>query len=291
MAFLKCGDPQLMLHHYETSVHGPASRSFTPEDLLAPDGAPAAPLTVVLRDPETGAALGWAVPNVLRPEECDECIRLAREHCEAPARYTLRTARRSKGYVNQELADRVAGYLPQVLLDAMDAEEDMTLGATSVSGVHPNWRLVSYAPREAFPAHLDQTDSLQVLRPDGTKELHASTHTLLVMLSDPSELRGGATRFFPGAGYDGSVDVSLPRGWALVFRQRGLLHCGLPVLEGRKFVAQAGLLRPLPAGAKFRPTIFKWGPGLVLLRAAAPAPEEERGAEDEGRRVSRERAR
>merc|ERR1712003_157874 len=154
-------------------------------------------------------------------------------------------------------------------------------------GIHDNWRILRYDTDggAAFPAHQDQMDSFQKPKNDGSgrKDLVVSSHTLLLQLSEDS-LEGGCTRFYPRAKvsrpkqprmdevsfrkrqFDHAVDVILPRGWALVFRQRGLLHAGQPLSASSpcsKYVAQAGVLRVLPEGAVQRPSVFKNGPGVT----------------------------
>jgi hypothetical protein len=55
--------------------------------------------------------------------------------------------------------------------------------------------------------------------------------------------------------------VFLPQGYAIVFEQKGLLHAGLEVHEGEKYIAQAGLLRA-QSDRRFAPAVFKVGLGL-----------------------------
>jgi len=156
-------------------------------------------------------------------------------------------------------------------------------------GIHDNWRILRYDPDsgDAFPAHQDQMDSFQKPRNDGSgrKDFIVSSHTLLIQLSD-DRLQGGGTRFYPNGQmylprnakhlqstpsfrkrqFEGAVDILLPRGWALVFQQRGLLHAGQPLSAFSpcsKYVAQAGVLRILPDGVLQRPSVFKNGPGVT----------------------------
>jgi len=156
-------------------------------------------------------------------------------------------------------------------------------------GIHTNWRILRYDADsgDAFPAHQDQMDSLQKPRNDGSgrKDFVVSSHTLLLQLSGDG-LLGGGTRFYPRGRmylprnekhlqkepsfrkkqFEGAVDVLLPRGWALVFRQRGLIHAGQPLSDSSpcpKYVAQAGVLRVLPDGVLQKPSIFKNGPGVT----------------------------
>ena len=83
----------------------------------------------------------------------------------------------------------------------------------------------------------------------------------------------GATRFYPDSKiksddqgqYQNSVDVYLPRGWALVFRQKGPVHAGQPSVSV-KYIAQAGILRRLPPQKLIQPSVFRLGPGLEAVR-------------------------
>merc|ERR1712113_241284 len=93
-----------------------------------------------------------------------------------------------------------------------------------------------------------------------------STHTVLVSLSGCSGCVGGATRFFPTGTCAKTVDVYLPQGAVLIFQQKNLLHSGMPVSSGTKYVAQVGLLRELPVKGKVdRPHVFKFGLGLSYI--------------------------
>ena len=94
------------------------------------------------------------------------------------------------------------------------------------------------------------------------QERETTSHTVLLYLSDG--FCGGATRFFPTNNFDDAseaIDVVLPPGGILVFQQVGLLHCGMPIQEGIKFIAQSGILRGQPEG-KLKPAVFRYGPGL-----------------------------
>lgn len=153
----------------------------------------------------------------------------------------------------------------------------------------------------SFHPHQDQADVVTVneIGDDGeevVKNFYSSTHTLLVALTEPSvDFTGGATRFFPTGRYDdgSSVDVFLPKGYALVFEQKGLLHAGLPVdklttttttgdddgdegddddccrfekKKGAKYIAQAGILRAEGDARHREPEArFKNGPGFDVL--------------------------
>lgn len=165
-------------------------------------------------------------------------------------------------YKNQELADEVAAKLKEVpgLLDALHNHQDQ---AWEYRGVCNNWRMVKYEEGDTFAAHVDQSDQFQVRNTNGSKDMVASFHTLLISLSLNGAYEGGATRFYPAGTYDGRiVDVYVPRGWGLVFKQAGVLHSGQPVRMGTKYVAQAGILKLVPLGQTFKPSQFRLGPGL-----------------------------
>merc|ERR1712080_58912 len=147
---------------------------------------------------------------------------------------------------------------------------------TNVRGIHPNWRVAKYCRGESFGAHFDNSDTLTVTDNEGKREHCTSSHTLLIALSDRATFGGGETRLFPTGRYDeGSVDVKLPQGFALVFQQKGMLHAGLAVtmpnsesdlkrspLKVCKYIAQAGLIRG-QSERRFAPSLFKYGPGLA----------------------------
>jgi hypothetical protein len=216
-----------------------------------------------------GNALVWVVPNVLNNAECDEVIQLGEDHGYDPplkVAGTLRTAKRTSQYQNKELSDRIFSKLHDVLGPKLDED-----GMGDFYGLHANWRFVRYDEGDLFCAHQDQMDSMQVKNPSGAKDLIVSSHTLLINLSKDGVVKGGATRFYPNSKvksvksgqYNHTVDVWLPRGWALAFRQKGLIHAGQPV-EGKlpKYVAQAGILRRPPRDYVLQPSVFRLGPRL-----------------------------
>eukprot|EP00469_Lotharella_globosa_P002981 CAMPEP_0167797200 /NCGR_PEP_ID=MMETSP0111_2-20121227/15503_1 /TAXON_ID=91324 /ORGANISM="Lotharella globosa, Strain CCCM811" /LENGTH=298 /DNA_ID=CAMNT_0007691241 /DNA_START=42 /DNA_END=935 /DNA_ORIENTATION=- len=228
------------------------------EQCLRKDGTPR-PITRILFDhksPDTPIA--WIVPNLATADECKRYFALAETAgLNDESSYRLITARRTNNFVNADLSKEVAGKLPRELLEEMEKADGL-----ESHGIHPNWRFLSYGPGKSFPAHRDQGDSLHVKHEDGTKDLLYASHTLLLSLT-PGPLEGGETRFYPRGSYDYAVDIALPRGWALVFRIKNLLHCGKPVRKGQKHVAQTGILRLLPPGRRFKPSVFKYAPGLM----------------------------
>ena len=126
-----------------------------------------------------------------------------------------------------------------------------------------------YREGETFPAHQDQSDFVTAQHPTRGKQRFTSTHTLLINLRSPGEdFQGGATRFFVQGSSsisEGTVDICVPKGWGLVFEQKGLFHAGLPIKgDGVKYIAQAGVLRGEPQpGVLTGPTAtFKYAPGV-----------------------------
>ena len=96
------------------------------------------------------------------------------------------------------------------------------------------------------------------------KERETTSHTVLLYLTDEKDFEGGATRFFPTGDFksaEDAIDVRLPQGGMLIFEQHGILHNGMEVTKGVKFIAQSGILRAQPEGL-VKPAVFKWGPGL-----------------------------
>jgi len=229
---------------------------------------------------EDGRPLAFVIPRVLNEQECDDLIASCEEHGISPPTAsvgTLRTAKRTTKYQNATLSQHLFEKLGQEEMLQNLHDDD---GMGEFYGIHSNWRVLRYDPcGDVFPAHQDQMDTMQIKREDGTKDMLASSHTMLINLSKDG-VEGGATRFYPDSKvrtsalgqYDGrSVDVFLPRGWALVFRQKGLIHAGQPVTGGTqsKYVAQAGVLRLLPREKMIQPSVFRLGPGLNELTGTA----------------------
>jgi len=215
----------------------------------------------------------WVVPSMLDATECATQIRLGEAAGLEPAisasgAVGLRTSKRTNNYVSPETSAQLGRRLPGELL----AEVEASAPHTCVRGLHPNWRIAQYEPTDYFAAHMDQADSL-TLHPPGesvdaapscSKERLTSSHTVLIALTDRAAIEGGATRLFPTGKYDDTaVDVLLPQGYALVFEQT-LLHSGLAVTHGTKFILQTGLLRgEPPPGRPMRNSTFKFAPALT----------------------------
>jgi len=236
--------------------------------------------------------VAFVIRNVLTPSECEELIEEAEFYgIRDGDKYVARSAKRTKNYTNADLSqkvdDRIRGVLESLLLvDGAETQRKDFMGP--VHGIHNNWRILRYDTEsgDAFPAHQDQMDSFQQPKPDGSgrKDLVVSSHTLLLQLS-PNSLEGGCTRFYPNgrmrlpkntpndiafrnSQFENAVDVALPTGWALVFKQRGLMHAGQPLSPTSpcpKHVAQAGILRILPDGVLQKPSVFRNGLGVTKL--------------------------
>lgn len=203
--------------------------------------------------------LAWVATDMLTAEECEEWIQFGEQFGLGKAQGTFRTSKRTKNFQNQAMSDLAGARLPADLIRVIES----TGMCTQMRGLHPNWRIVRYDEGDQFPAHQDQQDELATKREDGTIERVRSTHTVLVSLSGCSGCVGGATRFFPAGTCDKTVDVCLPQGAVLIFQQKSVLHSGMPVMSGTKYVAQVGLLRALPSTGKAeRPHVFKFGLGL-----------------------------
>jgi len=230
--------------------------------------------------------IAFVIKNVLTPAECDQLIEEAEDYgIGGGAKYIARSAKRTNNYTNMGLSkkieERTRGVLESALVIGRETDKNF-MGP--IHGIHDNWRILRYDTDggDAFPAHQDQMDSSWNRKPGGRKDFVVSSHTLLLQLSD-NTLEGGCTRFYPrgtmrlpknswndpdfrNRQFDYAVDVGLPRGWALVFRQRGLMHAGQPLAATSpcpKYVAQAGILRVLPEGVLQKPSVFRNGLGVT----------------------------
>lgn len=235
---------------YEENIRQPAGRTFLPADFVENQ------LTEIL------PGCCWVLPNVLTPSECKDWIgrgKAAGLELPSEAAGTIRTNSRTQYYHDKSMSTQIESRLPFDLIGQIERSAP----GTAFRGVHDNWKIARYNQGGAFPAHYDQ-DSYQTLPPneDGVKERETTSHTVLLYLADDFE--GGATRFFPVGNFKNpseAVDVRLPQGAMLVFRQYGLLHGGMEITRGIKMIAQSGILRSQPAGL-IKPAVFKWGPGL-----------------------------
>ena len=141
----------------------------------------------------------WVVPNLLSKEECELIIKEGEASgMKYPTEFNqsanVRTSRRTDNWDNQGLSKSVVNRLSEEILSAIEA----TSPYTSVRGIHPNWRVASYSRGQAFPAHIDQSDSVMVQHPEKVRQRFTSSHTLLIYLSQKEEqFKGGATRLFP----------------------------------------------------------------------------------------------
>lgn len=280
-----------LLEEYEDAVWRPATKVF---DLRKEDstihGNQVRRLSILLEDSvakKRGIEDAFVVPNLLTAQECQALVNSAENHgifAPQKANGTPRTAKRTANYQDEGLSETIHERLEPLLTEIFAKGNDEECWCGDFHGIHSNWRVVRYDPGDAFPAHQDQMDTIQ--KKDartGKKDYLVSTHTLLIQLTPSThDLRnGGATRFYPKAKlgadttpgqYEESIDVYLPQGWALAFPQMGLVHAGQPIpkMNGEtaavrnhsKYIAQAGILRNLPAGKLFRPSIFKLGPGI-----------------------------
>ena len=145
---------------------------------------------VFLRDEKTNDPIGWAIPNVLTNEECSQLVQEAELFgIHSSKKPTLRTAKRTTYYINQDLSNivfpRIRSSMEERLKkrddcgDNKDSNDVMTMldGMGSLHHVHPNWRVVRYTPPyDSFPAHQDQMDSYQVKHPRSESTRLNSSH-------------------------------------------------------------------------------------------------------------------
>ena len=219
-----------------------------------------------------GVEDAFVIAQLLTEEECEDLIQKAERSGIVPPMKeagTLRTAKRTDRYNDTDMSDMIDSRIKTIFRTQRGMSNNSSFG--EFHGMHTNWRILRYDSNDSFPAHQDQMDSVRQLdKRTGKSTFLASSHTMLINLSRDG-VEGGATRFYPHCKlsrkdpqgqYDYSVDVVLPRGWALVFPQVGMVHAGQPILNGNKYVAQAGVLRKLPPTKILRPSVFRLGPGL-----------------------------
>ena len=237
-----------------------ADETFSVNSFQEEDG-----VQMILNDDQTKEPLIWIIPNVLSPQQCDELI----EKAEAAGMFAAppksdghRSSRRTSQYNDEDLSHLVFSQISPDFLSKLQQFDGL-----SVNGIHSNWRIVQYNEGDYFGPHFDQADILKPMHEDGTKDFLFSSHTLIINLSrDMPGLEGGSTRFYPQKNYKKALDVSVPRGWMIAFKQLGMLHAGQQVIRGSKYIAQAGLLRLLPQGMTFKPSTFRVGPGINLYQ-------------------------
>ena len=90
----------------------------------------------------------FCLRSVLSPKECDELIALAEADGIVPpqkAAGTLRTAKRTDQYQNEELSDSIAARLHDAF-QAKLANDDLG----GFHGIHSNWRVVRYDCGDSF---------------------------------------------------------------------------------------------------------------------------------------------
>jgi len=233
---------------YEENVRKPAGKTYLPSDFKEGE------LTEII----PGRA--WVLPNVLTPEECSDWILRGQKAGMNEAKQKLRSSKRTSYYVDASMSAAVKPKLTQELISNVEKSDP----GTEFKGVHTNWRIAEYQKGCTFPAHYDQ-DSFNILPPneEGVRERETSSHTILLYLS--KDFEGGATRFFPTGDFknvEDTIDVRLPQGGMLIFEQIGLLHNGMEVKDGVKYIAQSALVRAQPKGLIGQPSLFRWGPGL-----------------------------
>jgi len=246
--------------------------------------------------------IAFVIRNVLTPSECDQLIDDAEyfgvwegDKC------ATQCVKRTRDYINTALSEIVEERIRHVLQFAlMTGKEDEDLNAITkpsnsankymgpVCGIQDNWKILQYDTDcgVALPVHHDRMDCFSKPKNDGSgrEDFVVSSHTLLLQLSHDA-LEGGCTRFYPRGKlrlpkdsdndtafrirqFEHAVDVALPRGWALVFRQRGPMHAEQPLSVSSpcsKYVAQTSILRTLSDGVLQKPADFRNGRGMAKL--------------------------
>jgi prolyl 4-hydroxylase len=179
--------------------------------------------------------LAWTVPDLLTPDECSSLIvRIEAVGC-VPAPITTATGfvmrpdirNNTRATIDDNdlaatLFARVRPHVPEVMFGGMRA-----------IGANERLRCYRYEAGQRFAPHYDGA----FIRDNGEESLL----TLMVYLNEG--FTGGETRFLEGG------RVVVPRtGMALLFQHR-LLHEGVPVVAGVKYVLRSDVMyRPSPTG-------------------------------------------
>lgn len=244
---LSKGELQQLKDTYYESIKAAATQTFSE---FGPDS-----ITEVV--PNKAYVFG----PILSKQECEDIFARGQAHGLTASKLGEgagpRTSLRTNDFMCEPISILVKERIPEEVLVLIESSPPYTC----VRGIHPNWRVAKYTAGTAFAAHIDNSDQLSLQKGEEVEKL-LSSHTLLIGLADQSAFAGGATRFFPQGTYEhDTVDVFLPQGYAVVFEQKGLLHAGLEVHEGEKYIAQAGVLRA-QSDRRFAPAVFKVGLGL-----------------------------
>ncbi|MBL8602564.1 MAG: 2OG-Fe(II) oxygenase [Myxococcales bacterium] len=172
----------------------------------------------------------WSVPGLLSPEACDRWVALGeREGFEAaPISFAggavLRPDLRNNGRVIVDSFDEAAAlfaitrrYLPA------------RFEGCDLVGLNERLRLYRYGPGQYFAPHIDGA----YRRGDGAQSLL----TMMVYLN--ADCEGGTTRFDPRNA--DAFEVTPETGAALFFRHP-ILHAGMPVTRGWKYVLRTDVM-------------------------------------------------
>lgn len=118
-----------------------------------------------------------------------------------------------------------------------------------LAGIRASFNFYRYAPGEFFDIHVDGG---YLFRKEGI----SSEFTFILYLNDCET--GGSTAFCDINSWNDNVGHVKPaEGRLLVFKQKGLKHCGIPVESGYKYIIQGMVMYHPPSHGKVtRPSIF-----------------------------------
>ncbi len=172
----------------------------------------------------------FVVYDVLTPAECVEYIAAAEDEGfhEAPIN-TRHGVQRIPEVRNNERVVVDRDDWADHFWECFSGLELPYLNGCEACGVNERFRVYRYEPSQRFAPHYDG----HYARPDGSE---VSGWSILIYLSD--DFDGGETRFLPP---EPLTEVVPEQGMALFFRH-DMLHEGVEVTRGRKYVLRTDLM-------------------------------------------------
>ena len=155
------------------------------------------------------------------------------ENERAMKKIVMRTSLRRK-IIHPQLATAVWDGIKSVVPNTLEDGRKLV-------GVRSAMNFYRYAPGEFFDTHIDGG---HVFRESGI----VSEYTFILYLN---ECEGGGTRFCDVGEWDEQAHQVSPQfGRLLIFRQRDMKHCGMPVLKGFKYIIQGMVMYSPSAESK-----------------------------------------
>lgn len=156
-------------------------------------------------------------------------------------RAVIRTSLRRK-IINPNIASIIWEGIKDIIPNTLE-------DGRKIAGIRSAMNFYRYSSGEFFDVHVDGG---YLFRDSGI----SSEFTFIIYLNDCES--GGSTRFCDVDDWDKKIGhVSALQGRVLIFRQRDLKHCGIPVEEGNKYIIQGMVMYYPPVGGKpVLPSLF-----------------------------------